>query len=89
MSGGSFDYALTHMNDFASELERRLEDIDNQVCTPVPDDIKQVLYFLAAQAKELSHRMHDVKWYFSGYIGDDALRKRIEKAWDEVLVSVW
>ncbi len=85
MSGGSFDYAYRHVQDFADALEDRLrragvESPDGH-CEFQPSlETTAMLQDIAGRARELALLMQAVEWLYSGDTGDESFLDEVARA---------
>ena len=74
MSGGSFNYAYTKVDQFADELCVRIYG-------DTPDDFEQEtfnkLIEILKLARYAAKMMKEVEWLYSGETSDDSFMKRI------------
>lgn len=84
MSGGSFDYAFTHVEHFARELEEYLSQEVTQ-----PDDCyvpyespstRDVLQTIVHEMRAVANIMYAVEWLYSGDIGEKAFLDHVARA---------
>ena len=80
VSGGSFNYAYSRVQDFAEELERRIERNDSGDCAPGLDgNVIDELTTLAAHARALAVKMRAAEWLYSHDIGEETFMRWIGK----------
>jgi hypothetical protein len=76
MSGGHFQYAFSHVDNFAYQLEMELEeDPDEEFESEVIDRLRAVI----ALCRKTYHEMREAEWLFSGDTCPESFLKRIEK----------
>jgi len=75
MSGGSFQYAYTHINLFADELEIKIKN--NKDDENFNDKTIKELKFVLFQARKLSDSMKAVEWLYSDDIGEESFMEEI------------
>jgi tRNA G26 N,N-dimethylase Trm1 len=78
MSGGSFDYAFSHIENFADALERKLDPeadgyYDHEFSPEVIAEMRRVI----TEARKFGHVMHAVEWLWSGDTGEAAFLRRM------------
>jgi len=80
MSGGSFDYAFSHVDRFADELEVKLdpayrdgygEPLDFEPATVAK--LREILALATCTAKLI----REAEWLFSGDTGDESFMRRV------------
>ena len=82
MSGGSFNYAYSRVQDFADELAIKIEGNDvrdtwgDAHC--FPSHVIAELSKLAADAKAIADRMRAAEWLYSHDIGEEAFLRWID-----------
>lgn len=84
MSGGSFDYAFTRVNQFADELRIKLENRKkrnewDEVCYDYSDDVINELTNIKLAAFTLSDLMKEVEWLYSGDISEETFLMNIDE----------
>jgi len=82
MSGGSFDYAFTRVNQFADELRIKLENRKKQneygeVCYDYSDEVITELTNIKLAAFTLSDLMKEVEWLYSGDTGEETFLRNV------------
>ena len=83
MSGGAFDYAYSKVNEFADQLELRLEQATTSPgdwLSDIPASVRDVLLDTVNEARIAAAKMKAVEWYFSGDTGDETLLKDVMQA---------
>jgi len=82
MSGGSFNYAYSRVQDFAEELAIKIEGNDvrdtwgDAYC--FPSHVIAELSKLAADAKAIADRMRAAEWLYSHDIGEESFLRWID-----------
>ena len=75
MSGGSFNYAYSRLNDFADEAEAKVAE--NGVpdrwgdCYNMPDEVLAEMRQMSQEARSLAKRMRAAEWLYSGDISEE------------------
>ena len=81
MSGGSFNYAYSRVQDFCETLTERIKnnDVANEygdVCA-YPPEVLEVLKTILAQAEQMTGLMKEVEWLYSGDCGPETFLERV------------
>lgn len=80
MSGGYFDYNQYRINDIADQIERVIENNDeNRFSQPIIGHMKVALYYL----KLASIYTHRIDWLLSGDDGEESFIQRLETDLDQ------
>lgn len=74
MSGGSFGYAYSKMQQFAEELRVRLEDDDQGWDDPA---VARTLHEIAALADRAAAYAKEAEWLYSGDTGEESFLRRV------------
>lgn len=79
MSGGSFDYAFGHVDDFAEALERKLNEADDPAAwnPGFSPEVVAEMRRMVAEARQFAKKMHAVEWLWSGDDGEDTFLRRM------------
>lgn len=92
MSGGHFDYAYRHVNNFADSLE--IDILNNSVkdeadewayCPDYNEEVLGELTKILNQARYLSEMMKEAEWLYSGDTGEESFMERIK----EIKRAIW
>lgn len=75
MSGGSFNYAYSHVRAFSESLHDKLHDDP-----PAEAGVEARLRAVQAEAARFAEVMRAVEWYYSCDIGEDTLMARLDAA---------
>lgn len=80
VSGGSFNYAYSRVQDFAEELERRIERNNSGDCAHGLDgNVIDELTAIASDARAMAVRMRAAEWLYSHDIGEETFMRWIGK----------
>jgi hypothetical protein len=85
MSGGSFNYAYSHAEEFADKLERKLRDSAEAPVRPGDEGgpmtfepaVTARLHHIALQVRQASALMKEVEWLYSGDSGDESFLQNL------------
>lgn len=81
MSGGSFDYAYSRVNDFADELGLKLDknDVEDGDGWKVGFNVSTVakLREIEALARRTAALMKEAEWLYSGDTGEESFAERV------------
>lgn len=76
MSGGSFNYAYSHVADFARDLRAKLDEHPEYWDDPA---VLAKLREIAALAQRAADLMFEAEWLYSGDTGEDTFLARVKK----------
>lgn len=84
MSGGSFNYAYTSINDFADQLELILSrqgqpDSYGDAYSTYAPEVQVEFRRILAGARRFAFEMREVEWHVSGDTGDESFLSRIKE----------
>lgn len=83
MSGGSFNYAYSRVQDFAEELQAKIDENEapnrHGECPGLPAYVLPELLAIAADARALATRMRAAEWLYSHDIGEETFMRWIGK----------
>lgn len=84
MSGGSFDYAYSRVQDFADELGAKLDNWNKK--TEYGDALYEFepatlakLREIERQARHVAALMKEAEWLYSGDTGDESFMERVRQ----------
>lgn len=84
MSGGSFNYAYSRLNDFADEAEMKIatNNAPNRwgECYGMPQPVLTEMSKMVKEARALAIRMHAAEWLYSGDISEETFLKRVAES---------
>lgn len=83
MSGGSFDYKYHWADDFADELQVKInlmgkEDEYGEINPFYSEAVIQKLKDIIQDCRKIAKEMKEVEWLFSDDIGEDDFLKNVE-----------
>ena len=83
MSGGSFNYAYSRVQDFAEALQAKIDENDKPArhgdAPRLPAQLLIALAGIASDARELAVKMRAAEWLYSHDIGEETFMRWIGK----------
>lgn len=84
MSGGSFNYAYSRVNDFADDLLAKIDENwkpDRDGCiSGMPPFVIDELTAMVSEARQLAARMRAAEWLYSHDIGPETFMKWVAES---------
>ncbi len=88
MSGGSFNYAYSRVQQFADDLEHKLDIAgqpvrgwvsgDEYTAVQWDDETNRRLHYIVDQARKFAEVMRAVEWLYSSDSGPEYVKKALE-----------
>lgn len=79
MSGGTFDYIQTKVEETARDMKRNLKDFDYNDTPEINEEVKKRIKKISKFALYISKLIREVDWYFAGDNGGESFLKCLEE----------
>jgi hypothetical protein len=83
VSGGSFNYAYSHVKYFSVELIAKIElrpfNGDHNDCYAFSDEVTMKLREIAEIAEKTAKLMNEVEWLYSGDTGEETFMSHVNE----------
>jgi len=89
VSGGAFDYAFVHADDFVAEMQRRLagcgddgaaDELRTEYIKSLSPMTLQLLRDTQLDAQILAKKMKAIEWLFSGDTSEEGFKREMAEA---------